>query len=259
MTSRAPSQQNGHQRPTPTPHADQTSDTRAPRNILITAGPTHEPIDAVRFIGNRSSGKLGVALAHAAAKAGWNPTLLLGQTEITPTDSRIDLRRFRTVDELDALLRAHQPDTDVLVMAAAVSDYRVRHDLQQPDGKLRRTDQGLTLHLEPTPDLVAGCVTRREPHQIIVGFALEPRDRMLESANDKLRRKELDLIVANPLDTLDSDRIEATVLGLDGSVRSTGGPIDKQHFALWLLTLLAGCELVTITPTAAPPAKHPNA
>ncbi len=216
----------------------------SPVRLLITAGPTHEPIDAVRFLGNRSSGRLGTALADHAAARNWDVRLLLGPTPLTPRSSRAHLVRFRTTADLRALLAEHLPWCDVLIMAAAVADYTPV--LEAPDaaanpssaGKLRRADQPLTLRLEPTPDLLAECSRRRRRGQILVGFALEPRDRLLDSARSKLARKGLDFIVANPLETMDADTIEATLLASDGSERATPGPIPKHDFAPWLLDAL---------------------
>lgn len=206
--------------------------------LLITAGPTYEPIDAVRFIGNRSSGRLGVALAeHAASARGgreWETTLLLGPTPVAPTDSRVRTLRFRTTAELGSLLDEHFPSCDVLVMAAAVADYR---PIAPASGeqKIRRTDQKLVLELEPTPDLLAACGRKKRPDQFVVGFALEPRERLISSATSKLERKNLDLVVANPLETMDSETIEATVMSRGGGEHRTAGAITKDAFAPWLL------------------------
>jgi len=219
-------------------HAD--APPRKPR-LLITAGPTHEPLDAVRYLGNRSSGRLGVALADHAAGRGWDVTLLLGPTHLTPTDSRVQTIRFRTTADLQGLLATHFPHCDILIMAAAVADYRPKPADPSHAGKIRRGDAPLTIELEPTPDLLAECSRRRAEgggRQVIVGFALEPRERLMESARSKLARKGLDLIVANPLETMDAADIEATLLGADGSVRSTPGRITKDAFAAWLLDSL---------------------
>ncbi len=222
--------------PVPTNHTTPTR--RAERQLLITAGPTHEPIDAVRYIGNRSSGRLGVALADAAAARGWRVTLLLGPTSLSPTDSRVEVIRFRTTTDLEGLLAHHFPLSGTLIMAAAVADYRPKPLTDRPDamqGKLKRSDGGLTLELEPTPDLLAACSKLRHPGQTIVGFALEPRERLLASAAAKVARKGLDLIVANPLETMDALTIEATLLGPAGVVDQTPGSIAKTAFADWLL------------------------
>ncbi|MGH7131633.1 MAG: phosphopantothenoylcysteine decarboxylase [Phycisphaerales bacterium] len=224
-----------------TPARSKVRTRAAPGHLLITAGPTHEPIDAVRFIGNRSSGQLGIALADAAAKAGWHVTLLLGPTNLTPSDPKIRVLRFRTTTDLQALLTANFHRCDALVMAAAVADYRpaTSEAAADADGKLRRVAEGLTLRLEPTPDLLAQIGRLRQPGQVLVGFALEPRSRMMASAQDKLTRKGLDLIVANPLETMDAPTIEATVIGRAGVVLQTPKPVAKARFATQLAKLVA--------------------
>jgi len=227
------------------PATPQLAPGDAPVRLLITAGPTHEPIDAVRFLGNRSSGRLGIALADHAADLGWDVRLLLGPTPLTPRSSRVSLVRFRTTADLRALLAQHLPWCDALIMAAAVADYTPVVDepgSAEPltrSGKIRRADHPLTLRLQPTPDLLAECSQRRRRGQLLVGFALEPRDHLLDSARSKLARKNLDYIVANPLETMDADTIEATLLGADHSARSTPGLIPKHDFAPWLLSALA--------------------
>lgn len=222
-----------HNRPAP------PMPTRSAIRLLITAGPTHEPIDAVRFIGNRSSGKLGIALAEHAAATGWDVRLLLGPTGLAPSDSALCVERFRTCADLQDLLRAHAPWADVLVMAAAVADYRPRVSPEDLTGKRRRVAGGMTIELESTPDLLAGVASSRRPGQLLVGFALEPRAEMLASARAKLVRKNVDLVVANPLETMDAPSIEATLVAREGSPlspdRATPGPIPKSQFAPWLL------------------------
>jgi phosphopantothenoylcysteine decarboxylase/phosphopantothenate--cysteine ligase len=209
-----------------------------PRRLLITAGPTHEPIDAVRFLGNRSSGRVGVALADEAARRGWDVMLLLGPAPRQPSDSRVRMRRFRTAADLEALLAEETPKADVLVMAAAVADYRPKVDPQFFGGKFRRKNEVLKLELEPTPDLLAGVAARRRPDQFMVGFALEPREELLASARSKLERKKIDLVVGNPLETMDGETIEAMVLGKDGTEVRTPGVIDKVAFAAWLMGVI---------------------
>ena len=213
------------------------------RRLLITAGPTHEPIDAVRFLGNRSSGRLGIALAEAAADLGWNVCILLGPVPTAISHPKVSIRRFRTCDDLDALLKEEAPKADVLVMAAAVADYRPKPNPAMSGGKFRRSNTPLTLELEPTPDLLAGVSARRRPGQFLVGFALEPRADLLSSATLKLERKGVDLVVANPLETMDSDDIEAILIARDGSIiHSPGGEgvtISKRDFVRWLLADLS--------------------
>jgi phosphopantothenoylcysteine decarboxylase/phosphopantothenate--cysteine ligase len=213
--------------------------------MLITAGPTQEPIDAVRFIGNRSSGRVGSALAVEASKRGWDVTLLMGpgtvlpQPTATPSpDSRISIQRFRTGADLQALLREHVPWADVLVMAAAVADYRPKGGKDVFGGKFRRKKEDLILTLEPTPDLLAEVASTRRPEQLMVGFALEPREEMMASAREKLERKRVDLVVANPLETMDSETIEAVVIGHGGFEARTNGKVSKADFATWLLDVI---------------------
>lgn len=146
------------------------------------------------------------------------------------------MERFQSTADLEALLVKELPGCDVLVMAAAVADYRPKPPSTPiAQTKLKRVQQNLTLELEPTPDLLAGCSARRRPGQLLVGFALEPRDRLMESARGKLQRKAIDMIVANPLETMDAETIEATVVARDGKTWRTDGTMDKDHFAPWLL------------------------
>lgn len=195
-----------------------------------------------------------MALAEEAARRGWTVTLLLGPNALTPPDSRVRVIRFRSAEDLRELLRTHVPDADALVMAAAVADYRPKVDPAFLGGKFRRKDQKLVLELEPTPDLLAEVAERRRAEQLLVGFALEPRSEMIESARAKLVKKKVDLVVANPLETMDSTSIEATVIGRDGSEASTPGAIDKNDFAAWLLDIITP-RLSAATPGATPGAR----
>ena len=215
------------------------SEDRTKRKLLITAGPTYEPIDAVRFIGNRSSGRLGSSLADRAQGSGWRVTLLLGPNAVEPTNPDINVIRFMSTSDLQELLNTHLPDNDTLIMAAAVADYRPIAAEVDLEGKRRREGGNLSIQLESTPDLLAGCSQMARTDQLLVGFALEPRDRMIQSANAKLARKNIDLIVANSLETMDSDSIEALLIGnadrgLDLK-QQTPGVITKTEFAAWLI------------------------
>ncbi|MDX2130923.1 MAG: phosphopantothenoylcysteine decarboxylase [Planctomycetota bacterium] len=210
-----------------------------PIRILITAGPTHEPIDGVRFLGNRSSGRMGTALATDAARRGWRVTLLMGPATVLPTDPAVTVVRFRTCADLQALLRTHVADADVLVMAAAVADYRPKVDPMFFGGKFRRTSENLRLELEPTPDLLAEVASTRRAGQMLVGFALEPREELLESARAKLERKRVDMVVGNPLETMDSADVEAVVMYAGGGEDRTPARMTKHEFAPWLLDLIA--------------------
>lgn len=223
------------------PTTDTTSTAAKAIRMLITAGPTHEPIDAVRFLGNRSSGRMGLALARAGIAQGWDVTLLLGPTPIPEgaLPPGVRTHRFRTCADLQSLLRQHAPRTDILVMAAAVADYRPVPNPAIAGGKFRRTDGPVTLQLESTPDLLAEVGRTRHRDQLLVGFALEPEADLLASARAKLQRKKIDIVVANPLETMDSDSVRATVLAADGSREDTAGSLSKNDFALWLVSLIA--------------------
>jgi phosphopantothenoylcysteine decarboxylase/phosphopantothenate--cysteine ligase len=207
------------------------------RRLLITAGPTHEPLDAVRYLANRSSGRMGLALVEAAARRGHRITLLLGPTWLQPPESTaVSVIRFQTAAELQAELRRCWPVHDVLLMAAAVADFRPAAG--DPGGKISRGQGGLTLHLEPTPDLLADVAARSRPDQTIIGFALEPPERLEESARRKLKAKGISAIVANPLQTMDADRITAAVHLSDGRVLTPPPNLTKADFADWLLDRL---------------------
>lgn len=213
--------------------------TNLPR-LLITAGPTHEPIDQVRYLGNRSSGKLGIMLADESARLGWSTTLLLGPSCQTPESEDVALERFTSVNDLQSALTQHLQNCDVLIMAAAVADFTP--EAPPASGKIRRSEtESLTLKLRSTPDLLAGCCSKARPDQLMVGFALEPEERLIGTARDKLERKGADLVVANPLETMESGDIEATLVGsriLSDYEQRTQGKLDKARFAAWLLRIL---------------------
>jgi len=221
--------------------------------VLVTAGPTREPIDAVRYISNRSSGRMGVALAKAAARRGHAVTLLLGPVPMSDAElaSRarsapglpvLQVIRFQRTAELASSLQTEWPDHDLLLMAAAVSDHRPVVDssvLDAAGGKLARGDGSLTLILEPTPDLLAGLARSTRRDQVAIGFALEPLERLEAAALSKLRRKSLAGIVANPLETMDAPMIRGTLLLADGRrFEPEHGPCEKEQFATWLLERL---------------------
>ena len=198
--------------------------------ILITAGPTYEPIDPVRFIGNRSSGQMGAALSSAAVEAGHEVTLIVGPvTAAMPahaTIRRVDI--FSSRDLLDAVLREF-PAHDLLIMAAAVADFRPK---QVRTGKVERGGT-LVIELEATEDIAAAAGAIKRGDQRTVGFSLVERGNLARS-REKMARKKLDLIVYNPLDTMSSATIESVVLWPDG--RSEELPMrDKASFARLLI------------------------
>jgi phosphopantothenoylcysteine decarboxylase/phosphopantothenate--cysteine ligase len=217
-----------------------------PLRVLVAAGPTHEPIDDVRYIGNRSSGRMGTAIAGAFLDAGCTVTLARGPGVAT-VDGCTD-RRFGTAAELLALLNAEWPGHDLLVMAAAVADYR---PARRVDGKLRREDGPLTLQLEPTQDILSGLAGTRSDHQYVVGFALERPEELAASAAAKLARKRADALVANPLETLDSADVDGRVLFADGRTTApSGGRIPKAAFAAWLAALILPLAEARVRATA---------
>jgi len=201
--------------------------------VIITAGPTREAIDPVRYLGNRSSGKMGAALAEACITAGHSTTLILGpvSTSFPSVENRVDVESAR--DMHSAVMREF-PNHDLLIMAAAVADYRPK---SVSPTKLSRSAGALTLELEPTEDIAASASSIRKPHQRIIGFSLE-RDGDLARARQKLLTKKLDLIVFNPLKTMNSEGVEAILLYPDG--RTENVPYSsKAHFADILLNRAA--------------------
>jgi phosphopantothenoylcysteine decarboxylase/phosphopantothenate--cysteine ligase len=163
----------------------------AGRTVLVTAGGTREPLDPVRFIGNRSSGKQGHALAEEAAARG--ARVILVTTTLLPVAGGIEVVRVETAAEMEAAVLACSDAADVVFMAAAVADFRLK---APADRKLKKRDGVPEMVLEPTPDILAALGARRRPGQVLVGFAAETHDLQAEAAA-KLRRKGVDLIVAN--------------------------------------------------------------
>ncbi|MFO0829724.1 MAG: phosphopantothenoylcysteine decarboxylase [Phycisphaerales bacterium] len=228
--------------------------------FLVTAGPTHEPIDAVRYLGNRSSGRMGVAIAEAAHARGCAVTLCLGPVPTPMLAPDVELARFTTTDDLRALLARHAAAADVVVMAAAVADFRPTGPPRA--GKLERVAdraEPLRLELESTPDLLAEVASHRRSGQLLVGFALEEPDRLDERARAKLVRKGVDAIVANSLRTMDADDIDGKLIVADGRVlvpepadHPAAGRVSKSVFARWLVDALIALHARPPAPSAAP-------
>jgi phosphopantothenoylcysteine decarboxylase / phosphopantothenate---cysteine ligase len=197
-------------------------------NVLITAGPTHEPIDAVRFIGNRSSGQMGAALASAALNAGHQVTLVLGPvTAMMPLGPRrIDVETAAQM--LQAVLEEF-PRHDLLIMAAAVADYRPIIALPN---KLAR-DGNLLIECHATEDIVAAAGLIKRTDQRTVGFSLEAGANIARS-REKLIDKKLDLIVYNPIATISSATIESILLWPDGRTEELPAR-PKSQFAAELI------------------------
>ena len=177
--------------------------------FLVTAGPTREAIDPVRFLSNRSSGKTGFAIAAAAVARGHDVTLVAGPTALTPPKRVRRVVVESALDMFDAALAAFE-HVDAVIMSAAVADYRPAHPSST---KLKKTGSELHLELVPNPDILAE-LGRRKRHQVLIGFALETND-LVANARGKLRRKNLDLIVANGPGNLGADTSEVRFLSDD--------------------------------------------
>ena len=171
-----------------------TSGALAGRHVVVTAGPTVEAIDPVRFVSNRSSGKMGYAIAAAARDAGAEVTLVTGPTAIAPP-AGVRTFRVESAEELRDAVLAALPRADAVVMAAAIADYR---PIERVDRKLKKKELGreLTLRLIENPDVLKAIVAARRPGTIVVGFKAETGDATAE-AGRMLREKKLDLVVAN--------------------------------------------------------------
>lgn len=163
-------------------------------HVLVTAGGTREPIDAVRFVGNRSSGRMGFALAAEAAALGADVTVVAANVGLE-RDRRVRYVDVATAAELQAACEQRFAGADVLLMAAAVADFRPTHAEPSKLKKLER--ERLVVELEPTVDVLATLAAARRPGQVLVGFAAEHGDGALAHGRDKLRRKNLDAIVVN--------------------------------------------------------------
>ncbi|MBV8206969.1 MAG: bifunctional phosphopantothenoylcysteine decarboxylase/phosphopantothenate--cysteine ligase CoaBC [Acidobacteria bacterium] len=181
--------------------------------VLVTAGPTREPLDPVRYLGNRSSGRMGYALAEVAQRRGARVILVSGPVSL-PAPSAVELVRVETAVEMGNAVMARLPEATVVIKAAAVADYRPAERSEQ---KIRRTGS-LNLHLEPTPDILAEVVARRDGHTLVIGFAAETEN-TLENARRKLSAKRVDAIVVNDVSRsdigFDSERNAVTIIGHD--------------------------------------------
>ena len=165
------------------------------KKVLITAGPTHESIDPVRFIANRSSGKMGIALAIEAANKGALVSLVLGPTHLECNHSNIKVYKVITASQMYEQVNACFSTSDIGIFTAAVADYKPNIVAKN---KIKKSDNNLNISLEKTVDILAEMGNKKSDKQFIVGFALET-DNEVENAKDKLKRKNLDMIVLNSL------------------------------------------------------------
>jgi phosphopantothenoylcysteine decarboxylase / phosphopantothenate---cysteine ligase len=177
--------------------------------FLVTAGPTREPIDPVRYVSNRSSGKMGYAIAEAACETGHQVTLVSGPVNLDPPRSVHFISIF-TSDEMYDAVHRHAHECDVLVMCAAVADYKLANVSAR---KIKKRNESLRLDLVPTRDILSS-LPKQHPEFLVVGFAAETND-LEKNAREKLREKNCDIIVANDVSGSDlgmeSDTNEVTI------------------------------------------------
>ncbi|GAB3530658.1 hypothetical protein GCM10027443_11660 [Pontibacter brevis] len=165
------------------------------KTVLLTAGPTQEPIDPVRFIGNHSTGKMGYAIAECFAAHGATVQLVAGPTNLHAHHSNITVTNVTTADEMYAAVLQHADAADILVFAAAVADYKPK---VIADKKIKKSGNELTIELVKNVDIAAALGERKKPGQFSVGFALETHDENT-NARGKLNKKNLNMIVLNSL------------------------------------------------------------
>jgi phosphopantothenoylcysteine decarboxylase/phosphopantothenate--cysteine ligase len=177
----------------------QRSTELAGKKGLVTAGPTREAIDAVRFVSNRSTGRMGYELAAAAAQCGAQVTLVTGPTHLFPPTG-VDVTSVTTAEEMYRACKKLAPKMDFIVGAAAVADYA---PAAVSEGKIKKTGDTLTIEFKRAPDIIAEIGTKKKKGQVVVGFAADTKN-AVRNARKKLREKNLDLIVANDITSPDS-------------------------------------------------------
>jgi len=191
------------------------------KKVLVTAGPTFEPIDPVRFIGNHSSGKMGFALAEEAAALGADVFLITGPTSLTATHNKIEITRIQTAAQMYQAAHALFAETDIAILSAAVADYTPKSVASQ---KIKKQGGGLHLELVRTKDILAS-LGKLKKSQVLVGFALET-EREEQNAKRKLKEKNLDLIVLNSLREkgagFQGDTNKVSLIDADNNVHAFG-------------------------------------
>ena len=205
----------------------------AGKRVVVTAGGTREPLDAVRYLGNRSSGRMGAAVADEAARRGADVTLIRSGGAVAPTASMTVLHAESAAD-LEQLTLAEARESDVIVMAAAVADYR---PVAPEQGKRSKSGERWTIELEPTSDILARLGEHRTPGQLIVGFAAEHGPGGVERARSKLERKSVDMIVMNDVSRsdigFDVDSNELTLITATGDTPVTRRSKQACAIAIW--------------------------
>jgi phosphopantothenoylcysteine decarboxylase/phosphopantothenate--cysteine ligase len=204
--------------------------------VLITAGPTREYLDPVRYLSNASSGRMGISLAAAAKARGDHVTLVLGPTEMEPPEVDELVRVTSAADMFEAVV-ARFDGCDLFMAAAAVCDYR---PVQRQDQKIKKARGRLTIALDPTADVIGQMSHRRHRGQVLVGFCLETMD-LERRARDKLEVKALDLVVANGPEAIGAERQDALIVGRGGRCdRLT--QLTKAELADRILEAVAGLK-----------------
>lgn len=202
------------------------------RKVLITSGPTREYLDPIRYLTNSSSGRMGFSIAREARARGAKVVVVSGPVSLAPPKG-VRVRRVLTAEQMRAAAMSESRTADVIIAAAAVSDWRFERTAGR---KLKRGPRPMTVKLVPNPDIIAEvgrrASARRGRRPLLVGFALETH-RWLEHARDKLRRKGLDYIVANRLPSLGSESTRLAVLGPAGLRRFP--PMPKPRAAASIL------------------------
>jgi len=204
--------------------------------ILISAGPTREKIDIIRFISNRSTGKMGYALAAVAAGKDMEVVLISGPVTLAVPDN-VRLIKVESAAEMAKAVCLEAPDADLIIMSAAVADFKPK---QVYDHKIKKTSGNLTIELEATEDILLTLGKNKPEGQVLVGFAAESEN-LLNNAQDKMKRKNLDWIIANDISKKDrgfaSDSNAVTMLSKDG--KQIEIPMDsKKHIARQIMNIL---------------------
>ncbi len=189
--------------------------------VLVTAGPTREKIDPVRYLSNHSTGKMGYAIARAAISRGAEVTLVTGKTDLTPP-GEADTVEIVSAADMARAVKERARDQDIIIKAAAVADYRPKYTA---DEKMKKSDSGLNIELERTEDILGFLGAHKMQGQFLCGFSMETEN-MLENSREKLRKKNLDLIVANNL------KEQGAGFGTDTNIVTLLSPTDTVQLPL---------------------------
>ena len=189
--------------------------------FLITVGATREEIDPVRFISNRSSGRMGFALAEAALKRGGEVTVIAGTTTVNPP-AGIKIVKALSAEEMAQAVARESADASVFIGAAAIADYR---PAQRAEQKIKKSEESITLTLERTPDVLSQVAASRTNGMLVIGFAAETEN-IVKNARDKLRSKKLDAIIANDVTRADSG-FDAATNAITIITRDSNDPVER--------------------------------